>query len=84
MATFHRQDDQCTYSSKVRPMCCWRAATVGWSAARTGRSARDRQQIDSEYLALAEGGLRGLLIASRTIPASAFDASGDLPAGSAG
>ena len=30
--------------------------------------------------ALAERGLRGLLIASRTLPAAAFDASGDLSA----
>ena len=37
-----------------------------------------RQQIEAHYAALADQGLRGLLIASRAIPASAFDASGDL------
>ena len=36
------------------------------------------QQIELEYTALAEQGLRGLLIASRTIPEGEFDASGDL------
>jgi len=36
------------------------------------------QQIELEYTALAEQGLRGLLIASRTIPESEFDASGNL------
>lgn len=36
------------------------------------------QEIELEYTALAEQGLRGLLIASRTITESEFDASGDL------
>jgi hypothetical protein len=29
MATFHRQDDQVTCSSKVRPMCCSRCEAAG-------------------------------------------------------
>jgi P-type Ca2+ transporter type 2C len=40
--------------------------------------ADDRHRIDAGYAALAAGGLRGLLIASRTMPASEFDAAGDL------
>jgi len=38
----------------------------------------DRQQLDQEYSTHAQRGLRGLLIASRTVPESEFDASGDL------
>ena len=35
-------------------------------------------KIDDEYRALAQRGLRGLLVASRTVPASGFDLNGDL------
>ena len=37
-----------------------------------------RKAIDTDYHLLAELGLRGLLAASRTLPASTFDAAGDL------
>jgi P-type Ca2+ transporter type 2C len=41
-------------------------------------NASDREEIDAEYFALADDGLRGLMVAVRTIPEAAFDASGDL------
>ena len=60
-------------------MCCWRAATVGVVGGEDRPLDVDsRERIDAAYTALAAGGLRGLLIASRTIPARAFDVSGDL------
>lgn len=40
--------------------------------------APEAARVDADYQTLAERGLRGLLIASRTLPAAAFDASGDL------
>ena len=79
MATFHRQDDQVHMFVKGAPDVLL-ARCECWLVGGEDRplNSGDRRRIDAEYLALAEGGLRGLLIASRTIPASAFDASGDL------
>jgi len=79
MATFHRQDGRVHMFVKGAPdvllMRCERWLVGG---ADRPLDADRRNQIDAEYLALGERGLRGLLIASKTIPASAFDASGDL------
>ena len=79
MATFHRQDDRVNMFVKGAPDVLL-ARCDRWLVEGEQRllSTDNRRQIDQEYLALAEGGLRGLLIASRTIPVSAFDASGDL------
>ena len=79
MATFHRQDDQVHVFVKGAPDVLL-ARCERWLVDGEERplDVDDRRRIDQEYLALAEGGLRGLLIASRTIPAGAFDASGDL------
>ena len=81
MATFHSQDDQVHVFVKGAPDVLL-ARCNRWLVGGEERSleANDRHQIDQEYLALADGGLRGLLIASRTVTASAFDASGDLSA----
>ena len=79
MATFHRQDDRVHMFVKGAPDVLL-ARCDRWLVGSEDRPLHsgDRQRIDAEYVALAEGGLRGLLIASRTIPASAFDATGDL------
>lgn len=79
MATFHRQDDQVHLFVKGAPDVLL-ARCDRWLVGDEHRPLNpdDRQQIDGEYVALAGHGLRGLLLASRTIPASAFDADGDL------
>ncbi len=79
MATFHRQDDRVHMFVKGAPDVLL-ARCDRWLVGSEDRPLHsgDRQRIDAEYVALAEGGLRGLLIASRTIPRSAFDAAGDL------
>ena len=81
MATFHSLGDQVRLFVKGAPDVLL-ARCNSWLVAGEERSLdpNNRHQIDQQYLALAEGGLRGLLIASRTFPASAFDASGDLHA----
>ena len=59
--------------------CAFAALRLLAFEARIGRWMWDgRERIDAAYMALAAGGLRGLLIASRTIPARAFEVSGDL------
>ena len=79
MATFHSLGDQVRVFVKGAPDVLL-AHCDRWLVGSEERplDANNRHQIDQEYLALAEGGLRGLLIASRTVPASVFDASGDL------
>jgi Ca2+-transporting ATPase len=80
MATFHRQTGHVRVFVKGAPdVLLARCDRLLAGGGERPLSADNRRQIDQEYLALAEGGLRGLLIASRTIPASEFDASGDLP-----
>ena len=62
-------------SSRARPMCCCSAAAA--DAAPTARrldAVEAVHQIEEAYRSLAERGLRGLLIASRTLPADGFDA----------
>jgi Ca2+-transporting ATPase len=79
MATCHREDDRVHVFVKGAPDVLL-ARCEHWLAGGEDRplDGDSRARIDAEYLALAAGGLRGLLIASRTIPASAFDASSDL------
>jgi Ca2+-transporting ATPase len=81
MVTFHREDE-CVHvfvkgaPDVLLPRCDrWRLAGEDRPLERDGR-----ERIDAEYTALAAGGLRGLLIASRIIPARAFEVSGDLMA----
>jgi Ca2+-transporting ATPase len=56
------------------------ARCVSWRVAGAEEPLDEmrRRQMDADYQSLAERGLRGLLIASRTLPPTAFDASGDL------
>ena len=81
MATFHRDGDQVKMFVKGAPdallaRCThWKVAGVD-TAFPMGAAA----EVDAAYHALAGRGLRGLLIASRTLPAAEFNASGDLAA----
>lgn len=79
MATFHRQDDEVLLFVKGAPDVLL-ARCDRWFVGGEEQllNPEGRERIDDEYVALAKHGLRGLLIASRTIPASAFDADGDL------
>ena len=81
MATFHRDGDQIKVFVKGAPDVllarCTRWTVAGVQAAF---GAAEASKVDADYRALAGRGLRGLLIASRTLPATAFDASGDLSA----
>jgi len=79
MATFHRDKDIVRVFVKGAPdvllQCCSRFL-VSHGEAQLDDDQRD--QINTEYKTLAEGGLRGLLIASREIPVEQFDPSSDL------
>ncbi|HEY7866056.1 MAG TPA: cation-translocating P-type ATPase [Psychromonas sp.] len=79
MVTFHRIDDQVQLFIKgapdaLLPFCAYCYAENGEQLLSTG----EREKIDAEYLVFAEDGLRGLLIATRLIPLSEFNSSGDL------
>lgn len=79
MATFHRHEDQVQLFVKGAPdLLLSRCEHWYASDAQRRLSARDREEIDAEYLALANDGLRGLLVATRTITQDAFDASEDI------
>jgi len=79
MATFHRYDNQIKVFVKGAPDVLL-SRCKHWHAGDGERELRaiDRAEIDAEYLALAEEGLRGLLVAERTIALDAFEGSGDL------
>lgn len=79
MATFHRQGEQVHLFVKGAPDVLL-ARCDNWliENEKKNLTVDDRSRIDQEYLAFAEKGLRGLLIASRTIPADTFDATGNL------
>jgi P-type Ca2+ transporter type 2C len=86
MATFHRDGDRVQVFVKGAPdvllarcstLRCARSSSAGSAQAL---DAPRRQQIDADYQALGEQGLRGLLVATRTLPAGRFDAAGDLSA----
>jgi len=81
MVTFHRQGDRVHMFVKGAPDVLL-TRCERWLVGGEGRPLGPdrRNHIDAEYLSLGERGLRGLLIASRTIPASAFGAGGDLRA----
>ena len=81
MATFHREGDRIKMFVKGAPdvllaRCThWKVAGVD-----TAFAMAQAAEVDAAYQALAGRGLRGLLIASRTLPAADFDAAGDLAA----
>lgn len=79
MATFHRLDEQVQLFVKgapdaLLPSCAYCHADNGDQLLNTD----ERAKIDSEYLAFADQGLRGLLVATRLIPLVSFKPSGDL------
>ena len=79
MATFHRDRDQIQVFLKGAPdVLLARCSSWRVAGAVQPLDAAQRQQIDTDYQALGEQGLRGLLIATRTLPAGGFDAAGDL------
>lgn len=79
MATFHRHDNHVQIFVKGAPDVLL-SRCDRWLAgdAEQPLTASDRDDIDGKYIAFANDGLRGLLIAMRTIPQAAFDASADL------
>ena len=81
MATFHRDADRVRVFVKGAPDVLL-ARCTHWRVAGAEQTLDEttRRQIDAHYQSLGERGLRGLLIASRTLSAAAFDASGDLSA----
>ena len=79
MATFHREGEQVKVFVKGAPDVLLARCSSWWvtGSAQPLNAAR-RQQIEADYQALGERGLRGLLIATRTLPVGSFDAAGDL------
>ncbi len=79
MATFHRDGDLVQVFVKGAPdVLLARCSTWRAAGAQPLLDAARRQQIDADYQALGERGLRGLLVATRTVSAGSFDAAGDL------
>ena len=81
MATFHRDGEQVRLFVKGAPDVLL-ARCTHWHAGGASEplDTSRRQGIEADYQSLAELGLRGLMVASRTLPAGAFDAAGDLSA----
>ncbi len=87
MATFHREDGQVRMFVKGAPDVLLALCTQGLNASAKDTEGAEgpldlaaRQQIEAHYAELGNQGLRGLLVASRSIPDGAFDAAGDLAA----
>ena len=84
MATFHREEGQVRMFVKGAPDVllahCTHVLNAGDKGAEGPLDLAARKQIEAHYAELGNQGLRGLLITSRSIPDSAFDASGDLAA----
>ena len=79
MATFHRDGDQVQLFVKGAPdVLLARCATLQSAAGECALDAPGRERINADYQALGERGLRGLLVASRTLQAGEFDAAADL------
>lgn len=79
MATFHRYGNQIKIFVKGAPDVLL-SRCKQWHTGDGERALRasDRAEIDAQYLALADEGLRGLLVAERTIALDAFEGSSDL------
>jgi P-type Ca2+ transporter type 2C len=79
MATFHTSGEQIQVFVKGAPDVLLAHCTTWHSAASVQMlDAAQRQKIEADYQALGQQGLRGLLVATRTTPASSFDGAGDL------
>ncbi len=81
MCTFHRDGDRIRLFVKGAPDVLL-ARCTRWTVGgrETAFGVAEATKVDAEYEALGERGLRGLLIASRALPATGFDAAGDLAA----
>lgn len=81
MATFHHHGGQVTVFVKGAPdVLLARCASAYTDGSERALDEQARRLIEADYHALGQRGLRGLLVASRTLPAGAFDAAGDLQA----
>lgn len=79
MATFHGAGDVVRVFVKGAPdVLLARCTRCKVDDASTAFGAADAAIVNAEYRALAGRGLRGLLIATRTLPAANFDGAGDL------
>jgi P-type Ca2+ transporter type 2C len=79
MATFHRDGEQAKVFVKGAPdVLLARCSTWRSPGSEQKLDASRRQQIDADYQAFGQRGLRGLLIATRTLPPGGFDPSSDL------
>jgi Ca2+-transporting ATPase len=79
MATFHREDDTVRIFVKGAPdVLLGRCSSLLGEHDVCALDEPVRRQIDADYAGMARNGLRGLLIASRSVPASKFDTQGDL------
>ena len=79
MATFHHEADHVKVYVKGAPDVLLARCTHGhYSGTVQPLNESCRQRIDAAYQALGQRGLRGLLIASRTVPSTSFDATADL------
>ncbi|MBI1889909.1 MAG: calcium-translocating P-type ATPase, PMCA-type [Burkholderiales bacterium] len=79
MATFHRTNDRITMFVKGAPDILLSRCTRCLDNAGTREfESQSRQKIESEYGAFADQGLRGLLIASREVPAHLFKSEENL------
>ncbi len=81
MATFHRDGDQIKMFVKGAPDVLL-ARCTHWKVdgVEAPFGAPEAARVIADYHDLAGQGLRGLLVASRTLPAAGFNASGDLSA----
>lgn len=79
MATFHRDGHQIKIFVKGAPDVLL-SRCKHWQSGEGERALgnAERAEIDAEYLALADEGLRGLLVAERTITSDAFAGSTNL------
>ena len=78
MATFHREGDRIHLYVKGAPDILLGRCTH-WLAEGGAQelTEADRRRMGADYLALAQRGLRGLMVAARTIPRGEFDPSED-------
>jgi P-type Ca2+ transporter type 2C len=82
MATFHRDvvpaATVLVFVKGAPDVLLARCSSWRVAGAEQPLDASRRQQIDADYQALGKQGLRGLLVATRSVPASRFDAAADL------
>ncbi|MDF3036985.1 MAG: family hydrolase [Paucimonas sp.] len=77
MATFHRNGESIHVFVKGAPdALLHRCASASQGAGKRTLDNGGREELERHYSDMAQGGLRGLLVASRVIPASAFDEMG--------